>query len=221
MRLTGGTPVMTSTLERARRLVQTADQDRLDEELKVARALADARAEHADLDVMAFAAEVGASPSRIYRAARLLELCDRLGCDWPSLTPSHLRAVFPAPPEVQRDLLTRAERGGWTVRRLSQETDQIPSQQVHARGRPRTSPLVRTLRELERIAADPVSFEGFEAIARLPRAEVRKILETVDGVADRILALQGSLRRAACVPRPPEPRPARPSGQVLALVQVS
>ncbi len=210
--LTAGEPVMTALLEQAFTFAQTAAHDRIDDELELGRLLVAAREENPDLDVAGFSRLVGLSPSRVYRATRVLELCTRVGCDWPGLTPSHLRAVFPVPPELQRELLERAEAEAWPVRKLVQEAERTP-QLLRTRGRPRVSPALKTIRELHRLATESGAFEGADALTRMSSREMRKILADVDRLAAELAALQSLLRRPGSRgPRPSEPARMRAVG---------
>lgn len=99
------------------------------------------------------------SPSTIHRGLSTYELVSRSGVsDWKHLSPSHFRAIHRAPPERRVELLRYACAVEVTPAALvrlgcaawGQEDGDTPKR----RGRPRTDPLVRAIRKLEKAIAE-------------------------------------------------------------------
>jgi hypothetical protein len=169
--------------------------ERLDDQLRLGELVAAARAGEPRPSLSDLAADVGASVSTLYRAVRMVELCDRVGRCWSHLGPSHLRAVMHVPDALQDDLLRRAEAGGWTVRRLQREADlAVPPARDAGPGRPRRAPIVRTLHDLGRIVEQPDAFRGVDALRRLPARDLRAMLDALDRLVDECRGVQGALR---------------------------
>jgi CheY-like chemotaxis protein len=113
--------------------------------------------------------------SKIYRAVRVYELCERVAPEAVrGLSLSHLLVVLGAEPERQQSLLLRASDQGWSVRQLRSATAQKGSSPPNT-GRPRVPPIIRTLRQ---VLANEAAFDGTESLLTLGSREARTLYET-------------------------------------------
>lgn len=98
------------------------------------------------------------SASGVYRAVAIYEVWQRIGgiATWKHVGACHLRAVLSLPPADQDTVLLRAEAQRLSVRELEDTVAELRSVRADRRGRPRQSPVVRTMRSLER------SIQGLE-----------------------------------------------------------
>ena len=133
-------------------------------------------------------------PDAIYRAVRLYEVC----CRFPDivndgiLSVSHVVTVLPLESAKQDYYLRAAYEQKWSVRRLR---TQIEEQGVTpaATGRPRTPPVVRTLRTL---FDDDKSFEGMDTLLTLDPETATRLLNNCHRVQRQIHRAVERLERA-------------------------
>lgn len=102
-------------------------------------------AEHPDLPL---------SPSALYRAVAIFELCQRLNAPsrWRQLGTSHFRVVLGLDPEIQDKLLARANQEQWSVKALALAALDCRTGHVRKGGRKPMSALTKHLSNLQRCA---------------------------------------------------------------------
>ena len=124
------------------------------------------------------------TPAELYRSLRVFDICEQNPTllESESLSLSHVLAVLSLDSASQGRLLKLAEAEKWTVRKVREMVEReyavLPST-----GRPRTSPILRTLtREL----ASEHAFEGTDSLLALDRRTATKLL-SICGRAQREL----------------------------------
>ncbi|MEZ4316354.1 MAG: hypothetical protein R3F61_02570 [Myxococcota bacterium] len=133
----------------------------------------------------------GISATGLWRAVQLYEIEGRLAIsEMRHVTASHVYQVLGLPNSLQRELLERASRNRWSVRRLSDRAR--PHREGGRRGRPPTSGHRRALTAAEQLLslADPL--DGFAD--RDDPDEVRSILRTFEDARDRLDGLVNAIR---------------------------
>jgi len=135
------------------------------------------------------------SHTKLYLSLRVYELCNQHSfvLDCPQLTLTHIVSVLPLQPEDQRRLLTQASAERWTIRRLQREVARA-STQAPRTGRPRTPPVVKTLR---RTLATDDAFDGADALLGLAPPTARELLDACTRIEQELAVVRRNLEAAA------------------------
>jgi CheY-like chemotaxis protein len=138
------------------------------------------------------------SRTDLIRALRVFELGRRHPhlLEFSDLTPSHLFTVTSLAAPEQVRLLHQARERRMTVRQLRQAVGHA-SRAVT--GRPKTPPVIRTLRAL---FASPGAFDGVDSLLALEPARAAELLSTCERVRDEIERVATALQYAAFEHRP-------------------
>jgi len=124
------------------------------------------------------------SPSTLYRCLATAELVQRIGdvSMWQHITASHVRVVLPLSPARQDELLARAERERWSVRRLDAEATRKRTAPRRRRGPPR---FIGEVGRMSRFVLRDDRFADVDRARELSTDERRDVCATLVGVRRR------------------------------------
>jgi hypothetical protein len=111
------------------------------------------------------------------------------------LSASHFTAVLGLPFIDQRRLLERADKAGWTTRKMESEAAKKKAKLKagERRGRPRLPSFQKTVHRFGRMLADKSAFDGTDEIAGMNADEALKLYQTVTGMKLKLEELQRAL----------------------------
>jgi hypothetical protein len=115
------------------------------------------------------------------------------------LSASHFTAVLGLDFKDQRRLLERAEKGGWTTRKMESEAAKKKAKLKagEKRGRPPLPAFQKTVHRFGKMLADEGAFDDTDDIAEMDADEALKLYRTVTGMKLKLEELQRALEPRA------------------------
>jgi hypothetical protein len=113
------------------------------------------------------------------------------------LSASHFAAVLGLEFKAQQSLLTRAEKGAWTSRKMEQEAAKKKAKLKagEKRGRPTLPAFQKTIHRFAKLVDDDSAFADEDAIDELDLEKARELRLTLEKMQKRIAGLQEALAR--------------------------
>lgn len=149
------------------------------------------------LRTLADSPDLPISASALYRALAIYELNqDTQGnvARAQHLGVSHVRVVLGLERTHQLQLLSAAERDGWTVCRLESEAARLRPTARSRGGRRPTPRYVKTIRQIHQLTA-PELLDGLEDWSALPHSELEELAFKVSQARERLATLASVLPR--------------------------
>lgn len=136
------------------------------------------------------------SPSGLYRAVAVYELCERLVnvSGLKHLAVGHFRAVLGLADKHQEKLLTTASEKGWKVEKVEDEAAKIRKKEGDGRGRRPDPGFVKGIRRMDKLLAEDGGwFDDLEKVEDLEADEAEALWKTVTGMKLKCEELQKKL----------------------------
>lgn len=137
------------------------------------------------------------SPSGVYRAVAVFEVCERLDgvSRLKHLGVGHFRAILGIADKQQEHLLTTASEKGWSVDKLEEEAGKIRKREGDTRGRKPDPGFVKGIRRMEKLLDGGGNWFGdLDKVDQLDEEEAEALWKTVTGMKLKCEALQKALQ---------------------------